>query len=163
MIYRRSGLAILAVSFLALLAGIALMLGRRENDPLLFRVLGSGVVLGMGAVLCLTVQRWAGYFFAVCVIAAVKAVLALVFGVTVSTRHLVTDRSLVLKLLGLLAALSFLTYRFVTQLPRSTLQAVSLVLALIGLAWAMLTEPNYWPLCMSVGVLGIAWVAEGFL
>lgn len=38
MIYRRSGLVILAISFLALLAGIAFMIGRAENDSLVLRV-----------------------------------------------------------------------------------------------------------------------------
>jgi len=59
MIYKLSGLAILAASFLVLLVGIALMIGRHENDSLLFRVLGAGLVLGTGTVLSLTVRRWA--------------------------------------------------------------------------------------------------------
>jgi hypothetical protein len=163
MIYKRSGLAILAVSFLVLLAGIAMMLGRRENDSMLFRVLGIVVVFCTGAVLFLTVRRWAGYLFAVCLLAAVKAVLALIFGVTVSVPHIVTNRLLVLELLGLLAALIFLTLRFVTALPRSTLDGMCLVLAVIGLAWAMLTEPSYWPLYLSVGVLVIARLTEALL
>ena len=143
-----------------MLLGIALASGRRENDSLLVRVLGVAVIAGAGTVLFVTVRRWAGYFFAACLIATAKAVLALIFGVTVSTPHLVTDRPVVSVLLGLLAALSFLTFRFVTAL---TLDAVSLVLGVIGLAGAMMTEPNYWPLYVSVGVLAIAWLAEAFL
>jgi hypothetical protein len=160
MTYKRSGLAILAVSFLALLAGIALMLGRRENDLMIFRVLGIVVVSCTGAVLFLTVRRWAGYLFAAGLIAAAKAVLAVIFGATVSVPNLMTNRLLAVELLGLLAAFVFFTRRFVTAVPRSTLDGMSLVLAVMGLAWAMLTKPNYWPLCMSVAVLGIAWLME---
>lgn len=163
MIYRRSGLAILAVSFLALLAGIAFMIGRAENDSPLLRGLGVGVVLVTGAVLFLTVRRWAGYFFAACVIAAVKAAFALLFGVTISVPRLVTNRPLVSELLCLLIALAALTYRFVTMLPQSSLQALSLVSAVVALAWVMLTEPNFWPLCIAIAFLGISWAMERFL
>jgi len=113
--------------------------------------------------LFLTVQRWADYFLAVCLIAAAKAVFALIFGATVSVPHLVTKPTVVSELLVLLAAIGFLTFGFVTALRQSNLQAVSLVLAVIGLAWSTLTEPNLWPLCMSVAVLGITWVMEVFL
>ena len=112
---------------MALLAGIALMIGRAENDSLLFRVLGAGAVFGTGAVLFLTARRWAGYFFTACVIAAIKAAFALIFGVTISVPRLVTDRPLMSEVLCLLVALDILTFRYVTALPKSSLQALSLV------------------------------------
>jgi hypothetical protein len=69
--------------------------------------------------LFLTARRWAGYFFALCGIASIKAILALAFGVTVSVPRLVTDRQLVFELLCLLVGLSILTFRFVTTVPES--------------------------------------------
>jgi hypothetical protein len=107
--------------------------------------------------LFLTARRWAGYFFAVCGIASIKAVLAQVFGVTVSVPRLVTDRQLVFELLCLLVGLSILTFRFVTTLPESNLQSLPLAVAVIGFAWAILTEPNVWPPIVSVAVLVVAW------
>ena len=78
MLYRRSGLVILVVSFVALLAGIAIAIGMAENTSYAFRVVGVFVVLGTGTALFLTARRWAGYFFALCGIACIKAALALV-------------------------------------------------------------------------------------
>jgi len=121
------------------------------------------VVFGTGAVLFLTARRWAGYFFALCVIAGMKAAFALVFGVTISVPRLATDRQLVTELLCLLAALGILTFRFVDTRPESNLQALALALAVIGLAWAMLTEPNVWPLVVSVAALAISWALERFV
>lgn len=95
MIYKRSGLDILAVSFVVSLAGIAIMIGRAENTSLLFRAIGACVVLGTGTTPFLTARRWAGYLFALCGIACIKAVFALVFGVTVAVPRPVTDRQLV--------------------------------------------------------------------
>jgi hypothetical protein len=161
--YRRSGLVILAVCFLALLAGIALMIGRAENDSPVVRALGAGLVLGTATVLFLTARRWAGYFFAACVIATIKASFSLLFGVTISVPRLVTNRVLVSILLCLLIAMAILTFRFVTTLPKSNLQALSLVSAVVGLAWAILIEPNVWPLWVSVAVLSISWLLERLL
>jgi hypothetical protein len=162
MIYNRSGLVILFLSFLALLAGIAVMIGRADNTSPSFRAIGGCVVFGTGTLLFLTARRWAGYFFALCGIAAVKAVLALLFGVTVAVPRLVTDRKLVFELLCLLGGLSLLTYRFVTTRPESHVQTLALVIAVIGLAWAMLIEPNMWPLIGSVAVLTISWTLQRF-
>jgi hypothetical protein len=162
MIYRRSGLGILAVSFLALLAGIAIMIGRADNTSPAFRVIGACLVFGTGTVLLLTARRWAGYFFALCAIACIKAVLALAFGVTVAVPRLVTDRQLVFELLCLLGGLSLMTFRFVTSFPESNLEALALVVAVIGLAWAMLTEPNVRPLVISVAALAVSWSLRRF-
>jgi hypothetical protein len=112
--------------------------------------------------LFLTARRWAGYFFALCGITSVKAILALVFGVTVSVPRRVTDRQLVLELFCLLGGLRILTFRFVTTLPESNLQSLTLAVAVIGLAWAMVTERNVWPLIVSVSVLAASWTLRRF-
>lgn len=163
MLYRRSGLVILVVSFVALLAGIAIAIGMAENTSYAFRVVGVFVVLGTGTALFLTARRWAGYFFALCGIACIKAALALVFGVSVAVpRLVVTDRQLVFEYFGLLGGMSILTFRFATTPPKSNLQALALVVAVVGLAWSMLIEPNIGPLIISIAAVAIAWIVQRF-
>lgn len=156
-----SGLAILAVGFIAILGGAAWLTGQgysREYPAL--RLLGASLLLSSILVLIRTVRRWAGYFFAICALAAVKAALSLIFGVTVSSGHLVTNYRIVAELFITLIVLCALTIRFTFREPRSKLEVFSLTGGVVGLAFDMLTEPNFWPLRVAALFLAISWIVD---
>jgi hypothetical protein len=160
MIYRRSGLAILAAVFVCLLAGAALALGRSDYSGILARLVGLVVFLGSFGLLVATAGRWAGYFAALCVIMVIKAALALMLGTTVSVPRVAVSPRLDTEVLLLLLAMICLTFRFAAHEPRSKFTAFSLAAAVAGLALSILMEPNLLPLIGSVGILGASWLLD---
>ena len=161
--FKRSGqgLAIFAVGFIAVLIGVGLFIGHgsAREHPLL-RLLGAGLLLGSIWLLVRTAGEWAGYFCAESALAAVKAGLALIFGVTVSSGHLVTNYRIVTELFITLIVVCALTIRFTFREPRSRLEVLSLIGGIVGLALDILTEPNFWPLRVAVLLLGISWIVD---
>ena len=144
----------------ALAGGIALVIGKShpEGGPA-YRYLGGAMILGSTAILIATTRHWARWFFSLNVLAAAKAVFALLFGFTVSQPRLVTNRLLVSTILLLLVALVLLSYRFVLRPPRNKLDDLTLVGAVIGFVAAGITEPNLWPLLVAVALLAAPWFA----
>lgn len=147
---------------IALAGGIALITGKiHPEDSRAYRYsLGGAMILVSTAILITTTRHWARWFFALSVLAAAKAVFALLFGFTVSQPRLVTNRPLVSVILLLLVALVLLSYRFVLRPPRSRLETMALVGAVIGFIAAMITEPNLWPLLAAVVLLTASWVVD---
>jgi hypothetical protein len=156
--FKRSGrgLGIFAVGFIAILIGAGWLIGQgyAQQHPAL-RLLGAGLLLGSVVILLQTVDRWARYFCALCVLATFKVALALTFGVTVSSGHLVTNYRIVTELFITLLVLCALTIRFTFREPRSRLEVLSLIGGMVGLALDMLTEPSFWPLRVAVLLLAI--------
>ncbi len=113
--------------------------------------------------MAVTVHRWAKWFCALCIVAAGKALFALVAGYTISQPRLyVTEKNrlLVSEILLLLVALAVFSYRFVGNPPRRRLDSVALISAVIGYLGSVLTEPSLWPLMGSVVLLGASWVFD---
>jgi len=161
--FKRSGfgLAIFAVGFIAILGGTAWLTGQGySGEHPALRVLGAGLLLGSIWLLARTAGRWAGYFCAACALAAVKAALALIFGVTVSSGHLVSNYRIVTELFITLIVVCALTIRFTFREPRSRLEELSLIGGMVGLALDILTEPNFWPLRVAVLLLAISWIVD---
>lgn len=160
MTYRRSGLAILALAFLAVFAGEVIMRGSPAHPGILAKAVGVVVFLAAFWILVVTAQRWAGYFVALCVIMAIKAALALMLGTTISVPRVAVNPRLDTEVLLLLLAMICLTFRFAAQEPHSRFAAFSLAGAVAGLALSMLIEPNLLPLIGSVGILGASWLLD---
>ena len=118
------------------------------------------MILGSTAILIATTRHWARWFFALSVLAAAKAVFALLFGFTISQPRLVTNRPLVSAIFLLMVVVAVLSYRFVLRPPRNRLEDLTLVGAVIGFFAAMITEPNLWPLLAAVVLLAAPWLAD---
>ena len=116
------------------------------------------MVVGAVALLAKTVHLWAGWFFGLSVLMDAKALLALLFGFTLSQPRLAVSRTIGLEYVVLLTALVLLTYRFAVHRPCSKLDALALLISVVGLFANIVTEPNLWPLLGAVFVLGIAWL-----
>lgn len=161
MLYNRPGLLLLVLLFAAALLGAALLIGASEYyHGLTSRLVGGVILASACTALAASARRWAGYVCAACAIAGFKAILALIFGVTVSSGHLITNRPLVLQILIMLVLLTLLTYRFTVRLPRSRLDVVSLAVTVVAIALAMLEEPNFWPLRTAALLLAVSWFTE---
>jgi hypothetical protein len=151
----RFGIGLFSVAVILILIGGVTFITRRDNaDTPPHRLIGAVMLVSSIAVLAATARRWAKWFFAVCILAAAKAVFALIFGYTLPQPRLVTDRPLVFVILLLLIVLAFFSYRFVTSPPLLILDSVALVGAVIGLFTEIFTEPNPWPLLVAVVLLG---------
>jgi hypothetical protein len=146
---------------LGLVGGLAFVTGRAHPEGgATYKIIGTVMVVAAIAVLIATVDWWARWFFAVCFLMVVKAFFALVFGYTISQPRLTVDRTLAASVLVLLLAMLFLSYRYLLHPPRSTIESVGLVSAVVGLSAGVLTEPNVWPLVAGVLLLGISWLVR---
>ena len=161
MIYKRSGLAILAVAFFGVLLGTGWLIGMGGyyKGPL-SKLVGGILLLVALTVLAKTARRWAGYLFAACALAAIKAGLALVFGVTISSGHIRTDYPLVTQMFVMLVALSALTLRFAYKVPRSKLDVVALVSSVVAIESQILEASNFWPVRAAALLLAISWIVD---
>jgi len=156
------GLCALTV-LLALVGGLAFVTGRAHPEGgAAYKTIGAVMVVAAIAVLGATVEWWAKWFFAVCFLMVVKAFFALIFGYTISQPRLTVDRTLAASMLVLLLAMLFLSYRYLLHPPRSTMESVGLVSAVVGLSAGILTEPNVWPLIGAVLLLGIPWLVRAW-
>lgn len=142
---------------LTLVGGIAFITGvDHRGGGAAHRIIGLVMVVGATVVLGATVRRWAKWFFAICFLMTVKALFALVFGYTVSQPRLIVDRAYAAAVLSLLVAMLCLSYRFVLRPPRSRMDSVSLVVAVVGLSASVLIEGSLWLLIGSVLLLSFA-------
>lgn len=160
---RLLALIVLALGvLLVILVGISFLIGQAHLHGLQYRLIGAGMLAGAVAVMTITVRHWAPCVSPVCLLGALKALFAAVFGVTISAPHLVTvaRRSYALELFLLLAGLAILTFRFVLKPPKSKLDTAALVAAVMGVAWIMVTEPNLWPTRVAAAFLGTAWLVD---
>jgi hypothetical protein len=154
------GLFSLAI-VLTLAGGLAFATGRAHpQGGMVYKIVGAAMVVTATAILGITVKRWAKWFFAVCLLTAAKSLFALVFGYTLSQPRLAPDPRLAALVFLLLVAMLLLSYRFVLRPPRSIVESVGLVGAVVGLVASMLTEPNFWPLVGAVLLMAISWVMD---
>src|SRR5690348_4450170 len=107
------------------------------------------------AVFAATVRRWSDYFFAACGLAAIKALFALFAGYTISQPRLVVNRMQAAEMLLLLVAMVLLSYRYADRPPRTALETISLVSAVVGLAAAVALDPSVWPVIGGVVLLAL--------
>lgn len=137
-------------------AGFAFVTGRAHPEGgIVYKVVGAFMVVAGTAVLGATVRRWSRYLFAVCFLMAVKALFALLLGYTISQPRLVVNRILAAEVLGLLVAMMLLSYRYSFRPPRTALESIGLVSAVVALALELVAEPNIWPVVGAVLLLAL--------
>jgi hypothetical protein len=122
---------------------------------IVYKVIGAVIVVAGIAVFGATVRRWSGYFFAFCFLMAAKALFALVVGYTISPSRLVVPRTQAAEVLAALVAMGFLSYRYADRPPRTTLESIGLVAAVVGLAGGIAFDPNIWPVIGGVLLLAL--------
>jgi hypothetical protein len=114
-----------------LAAGFQLVIGRVSPESgIVYKVVGAGLVVAGSAVFAATIQRWSKYFFAFCLLAALRALFAFLVGHTLS--RLVVDRMHAAEFFGSLVAMVFLSYQYANRPPRTILESVALVAAVVG-------------------------------
>jgi hypothetical protein len=145
---------------MVLFVGMLFMAGKGRavevNSP--YRAAGGVMVLVSAVVLVRTARKWAKWFPAVCLMVALKAMIALFLGRTISEASLKTKYILVIEIIILYGAMIFLTLRYVEYRPESRIEAIALTAALVGIVAEWITEPNLWPLVGSTVVLIIPWL-----
>lgn len=132
---------------------IGTVTGHPESG-IVYKVIGTVMVVAGIAMFGATVRRWSEYFFAFCALMAVKALFALVVGYTISQPRLIVPRTQAAEVLGVLVAMVFLSFRYADRPPRTALESISLVAAVVGLAGGIAFDPSIWPLvggCPSAG------------
>lgn len=128
--------------------------GRAHSDGgLAYKIVGAVLVVAGIAVFGATIRRWSGYFFAFCFLAALRALFALFVGHTM--QGLVVYHMYAAESFGLLVAMVFLSWRYSDRPPRTALESISLVSAVVGLAAGIAFEPNMWPVVGGVLVLAL--------
>ena len=142
--------------FFAIASGFLFITGRvHPGEAVAYKIVG-GLFLIVGiAVLGVTVRRWSKYFFAVCFLAAVKALFALLLGYTFSQPRLNVNHTQAIEFLILLIAMLLLSYPYASRPPRRTVECIGLISAVVGLAVGMAIEPNIWPIVGSVFLLAL--------
>ena len=108
----------------------------------MYKVVGAIMVVAGIAAFAATVRRWSEYFFAACILMAVKALFALFAGYTISQPRLVVNRTQAAEMLALLVVMVFLSYRYASHPPRTALESIGLVSAVVGLAGGLAFDPN---------------------
>jgi hypothetical protein len=156
MIYKRSGLALMAALFFAVLAGVAILTGRSDYHGAGAMLLASALVVLGCVVLTITARRWAGYFTAACALGLAKAILELVTGYHSLPNAPLMTLTAVLSL----ALLTALSYRFADRLPRSRFEAIALTGSVLALAVEMVHDDYRWPIPCAMLLLGTSWVAD---
>jgi hypothetical protein len=128
------------------------------ENGLAYKVVGAVLVVAGVAVFGATIRRWSGYFFAFCLLAAVRALFALLVGHTMS--RLVVDRMHAAEFFGLLVVMLFLSYRYVGRPPHTALESICLVAAVVGLAGGIAFDPSIWPVAWGALLLALPLLAR---
>ena len=151
-------LALTAVGLVVgLVLGIStLLLGFRliETDKRGQALWGTVMVLFIAVVLWATVAYWAKWFFGVCCLFTLRSTIAGLLGRTVSVPSMVAPRIVFAEFVGVFAAMSMLSYRFVEKKP-NWLDAICLVGASLAVAHSLIDKgPIRWMLLavLSLGV-----------
>ena len=139
--------------FAVISVGLQFITGRAHPGGVVYRVIGVIMVVAGVAAFGATVRLWSVYLFAACVLMALKALFAIFAGYTISQPRLVVDRMQATEMLVLLVAMVFLSYRYVSHPPRSAIESISLVSALVGLAAGVAFDPNVWPVVVGTILL----------
>ena len=142
--------------FAVIAAGFQFITGRAHpGSGTGYKVVGAVMVVAGIAVFGATVRRWSEYFFAACALAAMKALFAVFAGYTISQPRLVINRTQAAEMFALLVAMVFLSYRYASHPPRTALESISLVSAVLALAGGVGLDPNIWPIVGSVLLLAL--------
>jgi len=142
--------------FFVIAGGLSFITGRAHPDGgIAYKVVGAVMVVAGIVVFGATVPRWSDYFFAACALAAIKALFALLAGYMISQPRLVVNRMQAAEMLALLIAMVLLSYRYADRPPRTALETMGLVSAVVGLAAAVAFDPNVWPLAAGVILLAL--------
>lgn len=141
--------------FAVIAAGFQFIAGRAHPCGIVYKLVGAVMVVAGIAGFGSTLRRWSDYFFAACVLAALKALFALFAGYTISQPRVVVHRAQAAEMLALLIAMSLLSFPYASHPPRTALQSISLVSALVGLAAGVALDPNPWPVVGGVILLAL--------
>jgi len=137
------------VTISALATGL-LLLGAPRKGGL---VLGVGITLVVTLLLLATVRWWAKWFFAVCCLTTLRALVMGALGRTISVPSIAAPRGLFAEVAAISAVMAFLSYRFVSVRPNS-LDSVCLVGAVTATVYSLLSDrPLPWIL-VAMALLG---------
>jgi hypothetical protein len=127
--YRLALIIIAVILHLCVLITGLLLRGAGARRSLLFGV--PAVLFSIG-ILWFTVDRWAKWFFGVCCVTALRAIVMSALGRTMSVPSIVAPRSYLVGLAAASALMAFLSYKFVGAKP-DNLESVCLVGALTAI------------------------------
>lgn len=130
----------------------------RGGSAALGGLIGVGELLAIGAVLLTKAHVWSRWVVAIALLGALKGIIGLIAGTTLSPPFRQFPRLVAVETLGYLLVGGILSLRFVSEVPRAH-ERVALTVFVFATCADMLFEPSHVALMVGLSALVIARVA----
>jgi hypothetical protein len=160
----KSGVRLALISIGAVLVVSALAIGLRgiETGTRKGVLLGITIALFPAVILWATVARWAKWFFAGCCLTALRGVVMIFLGRTISVPSIAAPRTYFAEIAGIFVLMALLTNRFVSAKP-NWLDSVCLVGAVVAIVYSLIGSGSVRWMLVAASLLGACTVYQRFV